>query len=281
MTDLRFDVPVIAHRLFGTRLVERLSETGPRLRSAGSSFRRDLGFPRFTDESVLYPTIDRDHGSTTSVETIRAIFTEDLGIEGSNGLNVNSIWEPTGIRFVLLAIVDEVVDSYLADLVPRDTTRYFKDEEVHEDLVDVLPDPLNFRGLLGNLIEKRREYRDAVHMIFARDLEGRNGEGHSASKYKPAWILLPDFWTFRDETPEERWQRWMTIVAHEFGHVLKLPHMPGRENVMWWAASRASPQMKITQTRVAQEAASRYVLPPGTLEIAPYLGVEEGLTPRL
>jgi hypothetical protein len=259
MTDLHFDVPVVAHRLFGRRAVERLSRIRPRFSGIDSLGSR-TGLHIDTGP-VLYPAINRDHGSTMSIETLRAIFAEDRDVEGSNGFTVNSIWEPMGIRFVLLGIVDEVVDNHIADLVPYD--------------------PRFSANILEGIADRGRVFRNAVHMIFARDLEGRVGYAQGASKYRTALVLLPDFWPMGDDTREQNWRRWMRTVAHEFGHILKLPHMPNRDNVMWWLNSREPPQIRTTQMRIAQEAASSYTLPPSVPENAPYLGVEEGFRTRI
>ena len=260
MTDLRFDVPVVAHRFYGTRYIERLSRIAPRVPNI-NGIGPSHTVPYRGTGPVLYPAINRDHGTTTSVEAIRAIFTEDLDVAGSDGLSVNSYWEPMGIRFVLLGIVDEAIDNHLADFIPNDA-RYFK-------------------GLFEPIMRKGRVAREAIHMMFVRNLEGRTGNANSASKYKSAHVLLEDFWSIPGETPEQRWSRWMGTVVHEFGHALNLSHTGDRENVMWFYQTSHRQQIKATQMRIAQEEASSYSLPPETPDIAPYLGVDEGLRIRL
>ena len=260
MTDLHFDVPVVAHRIYGTRYIERVSRISPRIADLDRIGPSRTGLHGGT-EPVFYPAINRNHGTTTSVETIRAIFTEDPDVEGSGRFNVNSYWEPMGIRFVLLGIVDEAVDSHFADFLPFDG-RY------------VSP-------VIEPIVKKGRVFRKAIHMMFFRNLEGRNGNARSASKYKFAYVLLEDFWSRPGETPKQRWSRRMGTVAHELGHVLNLRHSGDPENVMWWQQLNIRYQIKATQMRIAQEKASSYILPHRTPEIAPYLGADEGLGIRL
>jgi len=269
MTDLHFDVPVVAHRLYGTRYVERLSRisrrapdfhgTGRLIEVRTEDGPLTLRFP--STRPVLYPAIDRAHGTTISLEAVRAIFTGDPEVAGSEDMNANSYWGPMGIRFVLLGIVDDAIDSSFADFVPNDG-RYY----------DELFEPIMRKG---------RVSRQAIHILFVRNLEGKAGTASAGSKYKAPRILLEDFWSIPDETPGQTWARWMATVAHELGHALNLPHMDDRDNLMWFSQTRSRLQIRRTQMRIAHGSASSYSVPPGVPAVAPYLGLEEEFRVRI
>jgi hypothetical protein len=91
------------------------------------------------------PSVDTRHGTHMTVEKIRAVFHADPSVPGADGFTVNSIWESTGIRFVLLAVVDETIDSHLADYLPLDARFYDPVEEI---------------------LRQGRVSRSAIHMLF-------------------------------------------------------------------------------------------------------------------
>lgn len=265
MTTLAFTVPVVAHRVFGLRFQERRIGIQPRYsglpRIAGLGDR--IEFPRRfipgaaeIERAVRFlPAIDETHGSTMTVEKIRAIFDPDSSVEASEGFTVDSIWGSTGIRFALLAIVDEAIDSHLADYVPYDTRLYEKTVEA--------------------IVRRARVSSDAVHILFFRELEGRNGMGNPAGRGVSPWILLADFSCFSGEAPAQCWRRWVTITAHELGHALRLPHMPRPENVMYGSGVGVdSREIRLTQLRIAQEAASHFRAPTSIPTPAPHHGVD-------
>jgi hypothetical protein len=84
------EVPVAAHRLFGTG------------GTAGS------------------PVIDMGHGTRRSVEEIRAFFSDEPSLPYTAGWSVNRLWAPRDVAFALTVIQDHMIDSDKADLLSRD-----------------------------------------------------------------------------------------------------------------------------------------------------------------
>lgn len=269
MTDLHFRVPVVAHRLYGTRYIERISDIGSRLPGMGSIGATRAGLIR--GGSVLYPAINRDHGTRITVESIRGIFVEDRESAGTSRFSVNTYWEPMGIQLELVGIIDEVVDSHFADFIPSDT-RYYK------TLVDTVAN--RTVTSVGSPVVDHMA-RNEIHLIFARSLEGRAGQAYGSSKFKSSWILLGDFLPRPHETEEETWNRWIGTVAHEFGHVLHLTHRDDRQNLMWPYQTDYRLEIKATQMRIAQAAADSYSVPPRAPFIAPYLGIRDEFRLRI
>lgn len=84
------EVPVAAHRLFGT---------------GGAA------------ES---PVVDMGHGTRRSVEEIRALFSDEPSLPYTAGWSVNRLWAPRDVAFALTGIQDHMIDSDTADLLSID-----------------------------------------------------------------------------------------------------------------------------------------------------------------
>jgi hypothetical protein len=70
------------------------------------------------------------------------------------------------------------------------------------------------------------------------------------------------------------------VAAHELGHALKLPHMSIPENLMWgMGVTVDSREIKSTQVRIAQEAASRFRMPETVTSPAPHHAFEPVFAP--
>lgn len=207
--DIPIFVPVVAHRLFGTKYVPP-APAWPR-RGFG-------GYEDFIPGTILsgkrmFPVIDMNHGTTRSQEEIGAFFAEAEGLDYAQGWTVSRMWREVGVTFLLVGIVDEMIESDRADFISRDTR-----EE-------------------PNLLRFNEDC--AINIYFCRELEGRWGTGHAdvrpCQPGQKGRILISDRWLFEEGSLSRResWRRDVIVLAHELGHALTLPHMDESNNVMY------------------------------------------------
>src|SRR3990170_3144949 len=118
MPEILFSIPVVAHRMFGTRYVARRAS----LRLSG---RLGLVFESpfsIGQEEIPVSIVDQSHGTRFSIEEIRALFVPDASLEYTEGFTINEIWRQAGIEFRLVTTVDHMIESHLADFMPRDSS---------------------------------------------------------------------------------------------------------------------------------------------------------------
>ena len=228
-------IPVFACRLLGTRVVRRTSSRPRSRRSAGSPYRPEpfdegpaLGVPTWVPET------DRSHGTRRVPQEVAAFFAPDPGLAYARGLTVNDVWRPAGIAFRLVESVERAVDSDLADLTSTS------------------PDTLD-------PVAERLGRADAVNLFLVRSL--LPAAGTSSGTYAPgdgrrAYAFQGDLDDLR--TTPERWGLEIMVVAHELGHLLGLPHMPDRGNLMYAVANATSTRLAQTQIRIAEARATHF-----------------------
>jgi len=205
MTDPTYTINVIAHRLFGTRyeVVEGLPDRDP-----PNLFHPIQVLPqhlRFRRQLQLFT--DYEHGTTRSEENIRALFTRNPAYRYPGDKTLNDIYAPAGIQFRLVGVLDQTIESHLADFA------------LHSQ---------------QSSIARRFHQPDAINIYLIREIPGAFGTAQLYSPHVPAsgYLFLAD----RDGTPFS--QSHATLI-HEFGHVLGLPHMPYPENLMHtWSSDR-------------------------------------------
>jgi hypothetical protein len=180
------------------------------------------------------PETDRSHGTRRSPQEVAAFFAPDPGLAYTRGLSANDVWRPAGIAFRLIESVERAVDSDLADLASTSP--------------DTLRPVVQWLGRA-----------DAVNLFLVRSLLPASGV--SSGTYAPgdgrrAYAFLGDLDDLR-ATPE-RWGLEIMVVAHELGHLLGLPHMPDRGNLMYAVGSAGATRLTQTQVRLAEARATHF-----------------------
>lgn len=197
-------VPVVAHRMFGRRHVgtglrdtERRTPPGP----------FGPGVP-LGPELETRAEVDTSHGTRRQSEEIERLFHEGERPAHTRGWSVNRLWQPAGVQFVLVGIVDEMIDSHYADYLVNSRT------------VDL----------------SGRDYERAINVYFFRQLHGAwgfVGEGRAfmADRWDPSETAA---------TREETWRHDVITMSHELGHVLQLNHRDETDNVMFGLGTRST-----------------------------------------
>lgn len=232
-------VPVVAHRLLGTRHVKSPAE--------GTAYQVQQPFlpsliSSYTGIHNYIPILDEEHGTSRSIDEIMDMFHLESRLPYTSGMNVNQIWRNTGIRFLLTGIVDEMIDSLYADFFPEDVR-----EAPHLE---------------------RLNYPNAINIYFCRNLEGARGrtryDTHPDRPRQKGRIIVSDGWPL----DEGRWNRdesWifdMIVIAHELGHALTLPHMPQAKNLMNGNGSDLDTiELTPVQALIAKQHGKRYAMP--------------------
>jgi hypothetical protein len=250
-------VPVVIHRVFGTRLVERRVRT-PEPRASYGGF--DLMIPgrNISEETLTIPEVDGRYGAVLSSQEAAALFAPDPSLEFTQGRTVNAIWHGSGITFRLLTVIDQMAPSHIAVRLPRD-----------ERVFDY------------GAYAARLHRPGTLNLFIVGAVEGANGIG---PRFNPgvenediAYAYVSDLdGLIPIEGPERRWELLVTIIAHEFGHVLGLPHDGEWTNLMHMAADWGDTAMWPTQRRMAQWRAEQLRWPVLHGE-PPHIGVD---TPR-
>jgi hypothetical protein len=250
-------VPVVAHRLYGTKYVRQESS-----KRGKPWFNRamQLGLDVHSLSGDLLSTkniiaaLDTNHGTEVSLQEIRAFFIADLSLEyTTEGPTVNDIWAPAGIRFQLVATADHMISSHYADLMPL--TSYF----------------------FERYFARRFNTTGVLNLYFVREIIGAKGHAgiylHGAEE-DWSYALVHD----GDERlgTYGRWNGRVITMAHEFGHFLGLSHNAEWKNVMTGGGThyRSSIELEKPQWRIAQHRARYFRTPLYVYPEPPHLGVE-------
>ena len=218
-------VPVVGHRILGKTWVARRIQT------------RSSRFPGVTlgaaalPQYIMEPTVDTTHGTRRTIDDVQRLFHEGDVPTHARERSVNRIWRDTGIQFVLVGIVDQMIDSDLADVLPRETRLW--------------PDFARFNR------------RGALNIHFMRELEGAWGYGI------PGGVVVADRWDLMPGcTREDAWTADVITVSHEFGHALRLSHRAQPDNIMYREGTMlTSTGITRAQALFALERACRYRRP--------------------
>lgn len=228
-------IPVVAHQLYGTRM-ERVTLSRPSVPSPAtreglpwlSAVPLPFEIPSEIAGHFWIPSIDRSHGTQRTRQEISAFFSPVPDLTYTEGFTVNDVWAPAEIEFRLVDTVEHSIDSDLADMMSADDRIYYPLAES-----------------LGR--------SDAVNLFLVRALEGAAGRAigyYAAGGGRKASAFLGDLWELgRTST---RWQQDIVVIAHEFGHLLALPHMPHESNLMHPAAGPVATTLANTQRRIAE-----------------------------
>ena len=227
-------IPVVAHRLFGTRVRREVADPAPERAIVSVGPRQVTHLPGLWSSELYAPTtvwiteIDRSHGTRRTTDEIAAFFAPDPALAYTRGTTVNDIWSPLGVEFRLVETVEHAIDNDLADMMSQDTRVYY---------------PLAER--LGR--------RNAVNLFLVRALVGaigRSGGVYAARDRYPAYAFLSDIHDLSLDF--FRWQYDNVVLAHEFGHLFGLPHMPDARNLMQPAAGVGATAVTLTQRRIIE-----------------------------
>jgi hypothetical protein len=229
MADALRIVPVVAHRIYGTRIEE--TRTRPRRRPL--PFAADPGGDRLPGPRIVVPAIDTGVGTTVTLEEVRAFFTPDPALGFTGGFTVNALF-PRLLRFNLIETIDHMVESDLADFLPA----------------------------LGT--HERFDRPGVLNLYCVRELEGANGWARHGAAYV-ADRLGEEALGGR----EGRWRRQVITLAHEFGHVLSLRHVTFIENTMFgYGVEPGSLEFNLPQLRIMHHAA-RFIASEAPIVAAP------------
>jgi hypothetical protein len=227
-------INVAAHRVFGS-VYRRVTDTSVD-RIAGILGSGSTGMlPR----PLIFPFLDPEHGTTRSEADIAALFSRDPAFTYEDGRALNDIFEPFGIRFTLTGIVDDAIDSDLADFMSQPAVRG---------------------------IARQKNLRRVLNVYFVRDIAGAFGIAQTFSRHwqYPSYAFVAD----QLERPSGRFAGSLITLAHELGHVLGLHHMPGAENVMYFSGTTPrSLAFSAPQIRIARQQAKLIVLDQHPLDL--------------
>ena len=251
-------VPVVVHRLFGTRL-EPLEIGPPDLR--GPFGGRVTSVPGFDiGGSRVIPVVDERYGPAMTTQQIAALFVADDTLAYTTGLTVNTIWEAHGVGFTQIALVDHRLPSYVAALIPAD--RHLFD---------------------ADFFAKQHSRPGAMNIFLVGEMEGRFG---TAGWYAPGvedsdiaygYVSARNELATRFGIDDYWWRSVVGTLAHELGHVLGLPHEGEQTNLMYtWARNPDHREVYVTQGRVVHWYAQHLPWPALSGGIA-HIGVD---TPR-
>jgi hypothetical protein len=227
-------IPVVAHRLFGTRMRRATVGRMSGRISMPAGLRSIPPMAGFLDDEPVAPTtvwlpeIDRSHGTRRGTDEIEAFFASNPALDFTRAMTVNDIWSPIGVNFRLIESVEHSIASDLADMMLHDTRVY-------------------------RSLAERLGRTDAVNLFLVRGLVGavgRSGGVYAPGDRIPAYAYLSDNHDL--ERTFDRWEHELVVLAHEFGHCFGLPHMPDAGNLMQPAASNGATGVTMTQRRIVE-----------------------------
>lgn len=230
----KMTLPVVAHRIFSQKydreiVWENSPETfderrwwedwagglnsSPKWREPEKKWRRFEGAP--------IKSLDTENGTVRSIDEIRDLFDGGRRSDFCSGYSVNKVWDPAGIDFRLIAIVDEgvpVVRSLGID---------------HESVIDVARD-LNTPKM--------------VNVYFFQNIIGARGVGGWSPDPLQDMVRLVPFAAAEDL---DSLDGTVVVLAHELGHLLNLGHHLDVDNLMhpraWDQANLAPIQIIIAR----------------------------------
>lgn len=226
-------VPVVAHRLFGTKFLPITLGTA---RSHPVEYIVERIIERNTAAQI--PVLDTDHGTRRSKESIVAFFSDEPSLPHTTGWSVNTLWARSDIVFELVRIKDHRIDSGQADLMPDRRTQ---------------PDWSQFNR------------KGSLNVYFCLEIEGARGEARQDSHPHPnrlssGRILMGDRWHLDEGrlSRKESWRGDVITLAHEFGHALTLPHQGNPTSIMVSGTTRDSVELNRVEGLVAWQHAWKY-----------------------
>ncbi|MCP4074214.1 MAG: hypothetical protein GY742_21195 [Hyphomicrobiales bacterium] len=212
-------LPIVAHRIFSKKYASEIVWEDPPKTFFERKWWEEWAAgmnnpPKWRDTSDEKPRsqgepsirLDKDHGTVRSIDEIRDIFDGSRRSRSSNGNSVNRIWKAAGIKFRLIAIVDEglpLVRSIGID---------------HESVIDVASH-LNTPKM--------------VNVYFFQNITGARGVGGWSPDPLQEMLRLVPFAAGEDT---DSWDGTVIVMAHELGHLLNLSHMSDSENLMYPSA---------------------------------------------
>jgi hypothetical protein len=224
-----YTINVVAHRLFGSTYRSAADARVDRMGGILGDSSAGL-LPR----PMVVPEPDYDHGTTRSEADVQALFSRDSAYRYPDDLTLNDIFQPLSVRFELLRVVDDPIDSDLADFAPQS-------------------------ALHG--IARQHNIGHVLNVYFIRDIDGAYGLAKTFSRHPsyPTYAFVSD--RLEDipgyvTPPEYRFAPSLITMAHELGHVLGLCHMPGQVNLMYeWGTNSDSLIFEPPQIRIARHQA--------------------------
>lgn len=245
MSDRRYVIPVVAHRLIGRTVRfesdllgrwgrDRLPGLIPDLPSSPGVF--EVG-----GLGSIEVLPDPSQGTQRSVEEIRALFEADPALSYTSGLTVHEFWAAADIQFELIAVADRPISSELANFLPSD----------HEFL----------QGLANDFNVPR-----ALNLYFARDIFGAWGTAYPVNPDEDSardghgYAFVSDRYVEGEAIESEgRWRSDVITTAHELGHTLGLIHRQNYENLMYaYGTTDSSTELEAAQQRAAEYYARRF-----------------------
>ena len=225
-----YTINVVAHRLFGSTYRSAVDTRVDRIGGILGESSAGL-LPR----PMIVPEPDHDHGTTRSEADVQALFARDPAYAYPGDRTLNDIFAPLAIRFALLRVVDDPIDSDLADFSPQSA----------------------LRG-----IARQHNIGHVLNIYFIRDIDGAYGLATIFSRHPryPTYAFVSD--RLEDipgyvTPPEYRFAPSLITIAHELGHVFGLCHMPGQVNLMYqWGTSPDTLIFEPPQIRIARHIAS-------------------------
>lgn len=226
-------LPVVAHRLFGfgyrrTGIAWSRGALDPRIVKPAPDPPEIPLFGSFMSSGIRYSA----EGTELTVEQIRDLFDRGHLDPVSGRSFVNHIWKPAGIRFQLIAVVDDSIRSDHAVLMESEAVQGYARK-------------LNWSGV--------------INFYVTRELDSARGLASfsfwpSDRKKRPAYALIEDW-----PSTYMLWDTFVAIAAHELGHVLTLRHDELADNLMNRSAKNTRTNLRGVQVTVAREHAARYL----------------------